>query len=250
MDLQLRGKVALVTGGNSGLGLATAALFAKEGAKVVIAARNEDRSKAAVEQIRADGGEADYVVADMANPADIAAMVDFTVGSYGRLDCAVNNAGYDSAHQPLIAFDEEEWDRSQAVNLKGTWLCMKHQIPHMIEAGGGAILNVSSSAGLLGIPNLTPYVASKHGMVGLSKVASSEYAGKNVRVNTVCPGGIKTPMLDQTNQADVERYLAMVPMGRLGTPEEFAKAAVFLCSPMASYITGITVAVDGGATQH
>jgi NAD(P)-dependent dehydrogenase (short-subunit alcohol dehydrogenase family) len=250
MDLQLTGKVALVTGGNSGLGLATAICFAQEGAKVVIAARDEKKCQDAVSKIRAQGGEASYVITDMANHDGIRAMVDFTVTTYGGLDCAVNNAGYDSKHQPLIDFDEEEWDRAQTVNLKGTWLCLKYQIPQMLRSGGGAIVNVSSSAGLWGIPNLTPYVASKHGMLGLSKTASSEYSSKNIRVNTICPGGIQTPMLENTKQEDVQRYLSMVPMGRLGTPEEFAAAAVFLCSPRASYITGITLSVDGGSTQH
>jgi NAD(P)-dependent dehydrogenase (short-subunit alcohol dehydrogenase family) len=250
MDMHLTGKVALVTGGNSGLGLATANLFAQEGAKVVIAARDEERNKLTVDGITASGGDARSVVADMSRPADIQAMVDFTIETYGRLDCAVNNAGYDSARLSVVDLDEEEWDRSQAVNLKGVWMCMKHEIPHMLEVGGGAILNVASAAGLIGVPFLTPYVASKHGIIGLGKTASREYARQGVRVNTICPGGIKTPMLEQNRPENLERYLEAVPMGRLGTSEEFAAAAVFLCSPQSSYITGTTVAIDGGMTQH
>ena len=252
MDMQLTGKVALITGGNSGLGLATANLFAQEGAKVVIAARDEGRNELAVEGITASGGDASSIVADMSKPADIRAMVDFTIERYGRLDCAVNNAAYDGERFSVVELDEDEWDRSQSVNLKGVWLCMKHQIPHLLEAGGGAILNVSSGAGLIGIPFLAPYTAAKHGIIGLTKSASREYGGQGVRVNTICPGVIQTPMLDRSNHNPevLERLLTTVPMGRVGTPEEFAAAAVFLCSPQSSYITGATVAIDGGLTQH
>jgi NAD(P)-dependent dehydrogenase (short-subunit alcohol dehydrogenase family) len=253
MDLELKDKVVLVTGGNSGLGLATALAFAQEGAKVVIAARDVAKSEAAIEQIKAAGsGECMYLKTDVTKYDEVVAMVQKTVDKYGRLDCAVNNAGYHS--QFLFAdLEESEWDYTTNLNLKAVWMCMKYEIRAMLKNGGGAIVNVASTAGVRGFRNLTPYVAAKHGVVGMAKTATIEYARQGIRVNTICPGQFRTAMLDDayaTDPVSTQKVADATPMGRFGDPEEFGNAVAWLCSPRAGYIAGVALGIDGGLGQH
>jgi len=245
----VQGKVALVTGGSSGIGRATALAFAHEGAKVVVADVLVDGGEETVQLVKAAGGDAIFVKADMAKPADIEAMVQKAVSTYGRLDCAHNNAGIEGATGKTADYKEPDWDRVIQINLTGVWLCMKYEIPQMLKQGGGAIVNTASDAGLLGVQQMPAYVASKHGVVGLTKTAALEYAKSGIRVNAVCPGVIKTPMVDRiTSQRPgrIERMAAAEPVGRMGKPEEIAAAVVWLCSDAASFVTGLPMPVDGG----
>ncbi len=243
------GKIALVTGAGSGIGRATALVFAREGAKVVVADVVVDGGEETVRQIKAAGGEAIFVKADMAKAAEVEAMVQKAVATYGRLDCAHNNAGIEGATGRTADYHEEDWNRVIGINLTGVWLCMKHEIAQMLKQGGGAIVNTASDAGLLGVPQMPAYVASKHGVVGLTKTAALEYAKSGIRVNAVCPGVIKTPMVERiTSQraGRAERMAAAEPVGRMGKPEEIAEAVVWLCSEAASFVTGFPMSVDGG----
>ncbi len=243
------GKIALVTGAGSGIGRATALVFAREGAKVVVADIVVDGGEETVRQIKAAGGEALFVKADMARAAEVEAMVQKAVTIYGRLDCAHNNAGIEGATGKTADYREEDWDRVIRVNLTGVWFCMKYEISQMLKQGGGAIVNTASDAGLLGVPQMPAYVASKHGVVGLTKTAALEYAKSGIRVNAVCPGVIKTPMVERiTGQraGRAERMAAIEPVGRMGKPEEIAEAVVWLCSEAASFVTGLPMSVDGG----
>ena len=202
-----------------------------------------------VAQIKAAGGEATFVRADVSQRADVEALVRQTVESYGRLDCAHNNAGIEGDLAPTSDCTEANWDRTIATNLKGVWLCMKYEIPQMVEQGGGAIVNTSSVAGLVGFLNLPAYVATKHGVAGLTRTAALEYAGQGIRVNAVCPGVINTPMIDRIVAGDAEaeaQFTALEPVGRMGSPAEVAQAVVWLCSDSASFVTGIAMPVDGG----
>ncbi|HKA56424.1 MAG TPA: SDR family oxidoreductase, partial [Candidatus Binatia bacterium] len=195
------------------------------------------------------GGEAIFVKADMARAAEVEAIVQKAVATYGRLDCAHNNAGIEGATARTADYREEDWDRVISINLTGVWFCMKYEIAQMLKQGGGAIVNTASDAGLLGVPQMPAYVASKHGVVGLTKTAALEYAKSGIRVNAVCPGVIKTPMVDRiTGQraGRAERMAAAEPVGRMGKPEEIAEAAVWLCSDAASFVTGLPMPVDGG----
>jgi NAD(P)-dependent dehydrogenase (short-subunit alcohol dehydrogenase family) len=243
------GKIALVTGGGSGIGRATALAFAREGAKVVVADIIVAGGEETVQMIKAAGGEATFVKADMAKAAEVEAMVQKAVATYGRLDCAHNNAGIEGATGKTADYREEDWDRVIRINLTGVWLCMKYEIPQMLKQGSGAIVNTASDAGLLGVPQMPAYVASKHGVVGLTKTAALEYAKAGIRVNAVCPGVIKTPMVERiTSQRPgrAERMAAAEPVGRMGRPEEIAEAVVWLCSDAASFVTGLPMSVDGG----
>jgi NAD(P)-dependent dehydrogenase (short-subunit alcohol dehydrogenase family) len=253
MNLGLQDKVALVTGGNSGIGQAIALGFADEGAKVVIAARNSSKGLATVEAIRQRGGECRFVQTDVSNSGSVRELVAKTLEAYGRLDCAVNNAGIEETQKGFLDWTEDEWERTMAVNLKGVWLCMKNEIPPMLKQGGGAIVNISSVAGLIGFPMLGPYVASKHGVLGLTKSASVEFAQHGVRVNSICPGTIVTPMQEQAfaNQPELaKKVLSLTPMGRGGKVEECVGAVLWLCSSASTFTSGITVGVDGGWSQH
>jgi NAD(P)-dependent dehydrogenase (short-subunit alcohol dehydrogenase family) len=246
----LDGKVALVTGGASGIGRATALTFAREGAKLVIADMNEDGGQQTVHMITENGGEATFVQVDVTSATQIEAMINKTVETYGRLDCAFNNAGISSGGQRAFTADypEERWHQVIAINLTGVWLCLKYEIPQMLQQGGGAIVNTASVAGLVGLPYASAYVASKHGVVGLTRTAALEYAKQGIRVNCVCPGYIETPMTEQ-GRNDPERMahmLASEPIGRIGKPEEIAETVVWLCSDAASFVTGHTMTVDGG----
>lgn len=249
MTRLVEGKVALVTGGGSGIGRATALTFAREGAKVVVADVVVAGGEETARLIKAAGGEAIFVKADMAKAAEVEALVQKAVATYGRLDCAHNNAGVEGATGKTADYNEADWDRVISINLTGVWLCMKYEILQMLKQGGGAIVNTASDAGLLGVPQMPAYVASKHGVVGLTKTAALEYAKSGIRVNAVCPGVIKTPMVERiTGQRPgrAERMIAAEPIGRMGKPEEIAEAVVWLCSEAASFVTGLPMPVDGG----
>ena len=246
---QLEGRVALVTGGGSGIGRASAVALAKEGAKLVVADINEAGGRQTAQQIQAMGGEAVAIRVDVSQTADVQDAVETALQTYGRLDCAHNNAGVAYGNRVLTAdISEEQWDRMLAINLKGIWLCMKYEIPPMLHQGIGVIVNTASVAGLVGQRGWGAYAASKHGVIGLTKSAAMDYATAGIRVNAVCPGVIRSPMTEQ-GLSDPERAAELAgrhPMGRVGTPEEVAAAVVWLCSDAASFMTGHALAVDGG----
>lgn len=242
------GRVALVTGGSAGIGRAAAMKFAHESASVVVADITEQGRETAASIVEG-GGKAIFVQTDVSKPEDVHTMVEKTIEEYGRLDCAFNNAGIEGETSATVSCSEENFDRVIAVNLKGVWLCMKYEIPQMLHNHKGAIVNVSSVAGLVGFSGLPAYCASKGGVIQLTKAAALEYADKGIRINAICPGGIKTKMLERLMEKDHkfrESIVGMHPVGRLGTPEEVADLAVWLCSDAASFITGYPVAVDGG----
>lgn len=243
-------KVALVTGGGSGIGRAAALAFAREGAKVAVVDIVEDGGLATVASIEEAGGNAIFIHCDVAKRTDIEAMVKAVVGAYGRLDYAFNNAGIGPVISTL-ACTEEEWDSVNTINLRGVWLCMKCEIPEMLKQGGGSIVNTASVSGIIGTPGHSPYTAAKHGVIGITKVAALEYAKLGIRVNAVCPAVIKTPMADKAladNPEVVKMWEASHPMGRIGEPREVAEAVIWLCSDNASFITGQALAIDGGLT--
>jgi NAD(P)-dependent dehydrogenase (short-subunit alcohol dehydrogenase family) len=247
----LDGKSALITGGGGGIGRATALAFAREGARVAVADLMEDAARETVGLVNAAGGQAISLSGDVSREADVRAMIDAVVGAYGRLDCAFNNAGVagwhvGSVNQKTAEWSEEAFDRMIAVNLKGVWLCMRHELPQMRGQGGGAIVNTGSIAGLVGLPNSSAYVAAKHGVIGLTKTAALEYAEVNIRVNAVCPGYIRTPMTEPSMRLRGEAILAQTPLRRMGNPEEIAEMVVWLCSERASYVSGAAYNVDGG----
>ncbi|WP_428672289.1 SDR family NAD(P)-dependent oxidoreductase [Reyranella sp.] len=247
----LDGKSALVTGGASGIGRATALAMVREGARVAIADQNETGAAETVAMINAAGGQSIAIAVDVSDEAQIEAMVTRSVAAFGRLDCAFNNAGIASrgAGQPGLRTHEmtrQSFDRMIAINLTGVFLCMKHEIVQMLKQGGGAIVNTASVAGLVGLPTSANYVAAKHGVVGLTKTAAMEYARENIRVNCVNPGYIKTPMTDPIMGERYEKLMPKVPMNRLGVPEEIAEAVVWMCSDRASFMTGASQVVDGG----
>jgi NAD(P)-dependent dehydrogenase (short-subunit alcohol dehydrogenase family) len=248
----LEGKVALVTGGASGIGRATAVAMAREGARVAVTDRSEESAAATVALINAAGGQAIAIGGDVTKEAEVAAMVARTVAAYGRLDCAFNNAGVAAAGvgpggQRLHELTQTSVDRMLAINLTGVFLCLKHEITQMLaQGGGGAIVNTASIAGLIGLRTSSHYVAAKHGVVGLTKTAAIEYAEDGIRVNCVNPGYIATPMTKETMEARGAEILAKVPMGRMGVPEEIAEAVVWMCSDKASFMTGAAQVVDGG----
>ena len=249
----LDGKVALITGGGNGIGRAAALAFAREGARVAVADHESGSAAATVALINAAGGQAISLGGDVTKAEDVAALVDRTAAAFGRLDCAFNNAGVaphqvGSLLQRTHEWSEASFDRMTAVNLKGVWLCMKHEIAHMLGQGGGTIVNTASIAGLTGLRRATAYVAAKHGVVGLTKTAALEYAEDNIRVNAVCPGFIETRMTQLAVARRGDELRAATPLGRLGAPEEIAEMVVWLCSDRASYVTGAAYAVDGGWT--
>ncbi len=244
MSMRLADKVALVTGGGSGIGRATALAFAREGARVVVADVVAEAGAETVEQTRQAGGEALFVRCDVSRAPEVEALIARCVEAYGRLDCAHNNAGVLGQPASTVDCTEENWDRVMAVNLKGVWLCMKHEIAQMLRQGGGAVVNTSSTAGLVGFRNSPAYAASKAGVVLLTQVAALEYVQRGIRVNAVCPGQVDTPMVNSRPGFDTGRVVE--PIGRAGRPEEIAEAVVWLCSDAASYVTGCAMPVDGG----
>ena len=247
------GLTVVITGAAAGIGRATALCFAAEGAQVVVSDISSDGSAETVTLIEKAGGKAIVVPADVSQPADVSALIDQAVATYGKIDCAVNNAGIEGMVSPLADQFDDNFDAIIAVNLKGTFLCLKAEIAAMLKSGGGTIVNLSSVAGLIGFSGLSPYVASKHGVVGLTKNAALEYAQSGIRVNAVCPGGIDTRMLDSLAeqatggmQTTAEMMDPLHPIGRIGTPQEVAELIVWLCSPRASFVTGAIIPVDGG----
>lgn len=208
-----------------------------------------DGGEETVGQIQVAGGEATFVRADVSQTAEVEALVRRTVETFGRLDCAHNNAGIEGELAATADCAEANWDRTIAINLKGVWLCMKYEIPQMLQQGGGAIVNTSSVAGLVGFPNLPAYVATKHGVAGLTRTAALEYAEQGIRVNAVCPGVIQTAMIDRIVGGDAAaeaQFTALEPVGRMGSPAEVAQVVVWLCSDAASFVTGVAMPVDGG----
>jgi NAD(P)-dependent dehydrogenase (short-subunit alcohol dehydrogenase family) len=248
----LDGKVALVTGGASGIGRATAVAMAREGARVAVADCAEETAAETVALINAAGGQAIAIGGDVTKEADVAAMVERTVSAFGRIDCAFNNAGVATravgpAGQRIHELSQASFDTMLAVNLTGVFLCLKHEVAQMLTQGvGGAIVNTASIAGLIGLPTSAHYVAAKHGVVGLTKTAAMEYAQDGIRVNCVNPGYVKTPMTKETMETRFDEIMAKVPMRRLGIPEEIAEAVVWMCSDKASFMTGASHVIDGG----
>ena len=248
----LDGKVALVTGGGNGIGRETALAFAREGARVAVADFEAEAARDTVSLINAGGGQAISLTGDVTVSAQVQAMLQGAIAAYGRLDCAFNNAGIaghqvDSAGQLTHEWSEASFDRMIEVNLKGVWLCMKHEIP-LMRAAGGAIVNTASVAGLIGLRTSSGYVAAKHGVIGLTKSATVEYAEERIRVNAVCPGYITTRMTAPNREQRSEAVIARTPMRRYGEPREIAEMVVWLCSDRASYVTGAAYEVDGGLT--
>lgn len=244
-----RDEVTLVTGASSGIGRATALAFGREGARVVVSDVQVEAGEETARLIREQGRDALFVRADVSQARDVAQLVEVTLRTYGRLDFAFNNAGVEGTSAPTVECTEENWDRTLAINLKGVWLCMKHELAHMRTRRRGAVVNCSSIAGLVGFQNSPAYVASKHGVVGLTRTAALEHAKEGIRVNAVCPGVIRTAMVERVIQArpEMEAVLsASEPVGRMGTAEEIAGAVLWLCSDAASFVTGQALAVDGG----
>ena len=251
MSDSLRGRSGLVTGAGSGLGRATALQFGAVGARVVVADVNLDAGEGVVAEIVDSGGSAIFVATDVTDPAACEALVAACVDGFGGLDFAVNNAGTTGTPGSVVDYPLDAWRATMAVNLDGVFFAMRAELPVMVGAGRGAIVNVASGAGLVGFAGLPAYVASKHGVVGLTKSAALECAARGVRINCVCPGSVRTPMLEGFMGGDerIERAMtAGVPMGRLGTPSEIAEAIVWLCSDAASYMVGHALVCDGGAT--
>ena len=249
MTRRFESKVALVTGGSSGIGRASALAFAREGAKVTVTDIDVEGGEKTVQMIKEIGGQSIFIKADISQAAEVEALVTKTVETYGQLDCAHNNAGIEGIKASTIDCTEENWERTMNINLKGVWLCMKYEIPQMLKHGGGAIVNTSSILGLVAIRNRPAYVASKHGVAGLTKAAALEYAKEGIRINAVCPGVIDTPLFERITGGDLQakaERVARQPIGRIGTPEEVAEAVVWLCSDAASLVTGHTMVVDGG----
>jgi NAD(P)-dependent dehydrogenase (short-subunit alcohol dehydrogenase family) len=242
-------RVAIVTGGSAGIGRAAALAFAREGAYVAVGDVQAAAAELVVDTIAQEGGKALFVPTDVSKAGDVARLVDETVARFGRLDYAFNNAGIEGEQAATADCTPENWERTLAVNLTGTWLCMRAEIPRMLATGGGVIVNNSSVAGLVGFPGIPAYVASKHAIIGLTKTAALEYATQNIRVNAVCPGVIDTEMITRFTHGDAEALSALTgtePVARLGTPDEIADAVIWLCSDRASFVTAQALAVDGG----
>lgn len=249
ITFDFKGKVALVTGAGSGIGEETALKFSANGARVMLSDIDASAGNELLVRIQEQGGEAAFLPCDVSSSAQVETLIDETLRRYGRLDIACNNAGIEGVQGVTAECAEDNFDRVTATNTKGVWLCMKHEIPEIVRAGGGAIVNLSSIAGLIGFPGLPAYVASKHAVAGLTKTAALEYAESNVRVNAVCPGPIMTPMLERIMASAPgfrDQLIAGVPERRIGQPADVADTILYLCSDQAAYITGQCLAIDGG----
>lgn len=251
--MSLAGKVAFITGGGSGIGRASAVRMAGAGAYIALADLNEDGLEETARMVGEAGSKAVYTVCDVTRAGDVAAAVEAGVAAFGGLDIALNNAGVGGTMRPIHQLEEEEWDSTININLKGVWLCMKVEIPHILKRGGGSIINVSSVAGLVGFPNNAVYAASKHGVIGLTKSAALEYARMKIRINALCPGFTQTPMvtdmIDQFPRMD-EFTRKVSPMRRIADVEEIVNAVMFLADDTSTFMTGHSLAVDGGATAQ
>jgi len=251
----LKGKVVIITGGSTGIGRATSLTFAREEAKIMVANRDVAGGEEIVNMIKEQGGQAHFIKTDVSKAYDVERMVNQTIQTYGRLDCAFNNAGVTGETASIVDCTEKNWDFVIDINLKGIWLCMKYEIPEMIKNGGGVIVNTSSVLGVVGTEDRPAYVASKHGIIGLTKAAALEYSPKRIRVNAVCPGPTKTGSAAETRlfteDLDFEKKkVAEVPMGRFGEATEQAEAVIWLCSEASSYVNGQALVVDGGLTSR
>lgn len=247
----LEGKVALVTGAGSGIGRASASTFAREGARVMVSDVNEEGGQETVSLIKAAGGDAAFKACDVTQGDSVKALVAAVIEHFGGLHCAHNNAGIEGRYGRTLDTDEANFDQTYAVNLKGVFLCMQSELAHMLENGGGRIVNTASIAGIEGAKNLPAYVASKHAVLGLTRTSALEYGAKGIRINAVCPGPIRTPMLEKLiaeNPRMEQAAVAAVPVKRLGRPEDIAEAAVWLCSDRADFVNGHGLVVDGGMT--
>ena len=248
MNLSLNGKVAIVTGGSSGIGRATAIAFAQAGAKVVVAARRIPQGEETVRLAKDAGSDAVFLQTDVTKATEVEALVNKTLDTYGRLDFACNNAGFGKTVS-LTQRSEEEWDMETDVNLKSVWLCLKYQIPAILKTGGGAIVNMASmGGGVIGVPGLSSYNAAKGGVVGLTRSAAMEFAGQGIRINAISPGLIATDILSNVEDEVLQQMIETIPLKRAGQAEEIASAVVWLCSQGASYITGQNLVIDGGFT--
>jgi len=249
MTAELHGKIGIVTGGTSGIGRDTAVLFAKTGAKVVVAGRREAKGKKTLDLVRVAGGDGLFVQTDVSRATEVQVLVRKTVEKFGRLDVAFNNAGIEGAWSPIAEQSEKDWDRTIDINLKGVWLCLKYEIQQMLkQGGGGAIVNMASVAGFIGSAGAAAYCASKHGVMALTKTAALENARSSIRVNVVCPAVIETPMGERLWGApEAKKFaLGLHPIGRFGTAMEIAEAVVWMCSDRASFMTGQSLVLDGG----
>ncbi|KQO64059.1 MULTISPECIES: glucose 1-dehydrogenase [unclassified Methylobacterium] len=240
------GRVALVTGAASGIGRATAIAFAREGARVAILDRTEAALQPTAEAIREVGGEGLVLACDIAWPEQVEAAITETVATFGRLDIAFNNAGVENVAAPVAEIALADWDRILGINLRGTFVCMKHEIAQMLRQGGGVIVNTASGAGIRGVAGGASYAASKHAVIGLTKSAALDYATANIRVNAVLPGNIATPMMDRFTGGDIQKAIDLEPVGRLGRPEEIAEAVLWMSAELGAFVTGAAISVDGG----
>ncbi len=240
------GKVAFVTGAASGIGRATAVAFATEGARVAILDRTEEALADTAEAVRQVGGEILVLACDVSDPDQVEASVGRVVETFGRLDIAFNNAGVENKAAPVHEIALDEWDRILDINLRGTFVCMKHELVQMVRQGGGVVINTSSGAGVRGVAGGASYTASKHAIIGLTKAAALDYAKQNIRVNAILPGNIETPMMDRFTGGDIQKAIDLEPVGRLGRPEEIADAVLWMSADLGAFVTGAAIAVDGG----
>ncbi len=240
------GKVAFVTGAAGGIGRATAIAFASKGARVAVADRTEDALRQTADAIGEAGGEALAITCDVSVPGQVEAAIARIVDTFGRLDIAFNNAGVENRAAPLAEIALDEWDRILDINLRGTFICMRHEIAQMLRQGSGVVVNTSSGAGIRGVAGGSAYAASKHAIIGLTKSAALDYAKLNIRVNAVLPGNIATPMMDRFTGGDLQKAIELEPVGRLGRPEEIAEAVLWMSSDLGAFVTGASISVDGG----
>jgi len=243
---RFNGKVAFVTGAASGIGRATAVAFAAEGARVAILDLTEDGLRDTADAIQNAGGEVLVIACDVSKPEQVEAAVARTVETFGRLDVAFNNAGVENKAAPVAEIELDEWDRILDINLRGTFICMKHELAQMVRQGSGVVINTSSGAGIRGVAGGAAYAASKHAIIGLTKSAALDYAMLNIRVNAILPGNIETPMMDRFTGGDVQKAIDLEPVGRLGKPEEIADAVLWMSADLGAFVTGAAISVDGG----